>query len=498
MVLVAYAPSLGGGFLNWDDPWLVRDNPLLRRASLADLRAIWTDLRDPIRMALGAEYLPVRDTSLWFESHLHGLQPQLLRGANLLLYFVALLLLRTALLRAIGGWAAEAAIWIFALHPVHVESVAWIAARKDMLALFWIAASLALYASRSRARLLLPFLVALACFSKALAVATPVLLFAHDLIAQRRPSWRPLAASFAVAAAAALVHLHVGGIVGMAAPPVGGSRITSVATMGGVWLRYVQMLVAPTRLSVIYDVTPRQLSEPVTWLGWGLLLIWALWAIHGWRRDRPAPLAGLFWFAAPLLLVSHLFIPLQNLMADRYLLLPAMAPALLLTLLRRPIALGVATTAWISIALPGTIHRSALFADSVALWQDATAHTTTSPIPPYQLALAQTERGDLTSAIASYREALRRAPTGDEIGRRTTSNLAALLVEQGALAEAEQLLRTGFARWPDDPKLLNNLAEVVARQRRDPEARRLYEELLRRFPRYELGIRNYQRRYGAP
>src|SRR5205809_908914 len=100
-LLAVYGLSLGGGFLNYDDPWLIRDNPVLRDARPAALATIWTDLGERTRMALGAEYLPLRDMSLWIEARVHGLDPRALRVTNLLLYVAAALAMRAYLRRAL-------------------------------------------------------------------------------------------------------------------------------------------------------------------------------------------------------------------------------------------------------------------------------------------------------------------------------------------------------------------------------------------------------------
>src|SRR5437762_2011459 len=129
-VIAVYAASLRGGFLNYDDDWLIENNPVLRRSGA--LRAIWTDLGPDTRQQLGAEYLPVRDTLMWLEVRLVGVDPHALRVVSLLLYLAAVLLLR-AYLRAtlpragVPAAVAELAAFLFALHPVHVESVAWLA-----------------------------------------------------------------------------------------------------------------------------------------------------------------------------------------------------------------------------------------------------------------------------------------------------------------------------------------------------------------------------------
>ena len=165
VLVLAYLPSLGGAFLNYDDDWLVERNAVLGDSSPGALVKAWTDFDPQTRLALGAEYLPLRDTLAWLELRLFGKNAPPMRVLSLLLFLAGVLLLRRYLLHALGGGlAAEAAAWLFALHPVHAESVAWIAGQKDLLALLFVAAALLAYAGSSRRRaLLVPALVALAC-----------------------------------------------------------------------------------------------------------------------------------------------------------------------------------------------------------------------------------------------------------------------------------------------------------------------------------------------
>src|SRR5205085_8020311 len=122
---------------------------------------------------LGAEYLPVRDTLVWLELRLFGPSAFALRAVSLLLYLAAALLLRAYLRRAIPDAAvAETSAWLFALHPVHAESVAWLAGQKDLVALLLVAAALLVYA-KDRRLWAAPLLLLAAMFGKSVAVAAP-------------------------------------------------------------------------------------------------------------------------------------------------------------------------------------------------------------------------------------------------------------------------------------------------------------------------------------
>ncbi|HEX3726407.1 MAG TPA: hypothetical protein VHV08_09195 [Pirellulales bacterium] len=125
VVLVAcvYAPTLGNGFI-WDDDAYVEHNPTL--LSLAGLRDIW------LKPGAVPQYYPLVHTTFWMEHHLWGLDPFGYHLVNLLLHAVAVLLVWRLLVRLAvpGAWLAAA---IFAVHPVGVESVAWITERKNVL-----------------------------------------------------------------------------------------------------------------------------------------------------------------------------------------------------------------------------------------------------------------------------------------------------------------------------------------------------------------------------
>lgn len=506
-VVATYAVSLGGGFLNYDDPWLVAGNPILRLPAVEALPLIWGDFTEATRFTLGAEFLPVRDTVHWLEVGVAGWGPQALRTVNLLLYLAAGLLVRGYLIRALGaGLLAEAAALLFALHPVHAESVAWIAGRKDVLALFFVAAALWTYAGAWRGRaLLVPLLVLAACLSKAIALVTPVLLLMHDGWARRRPAWAALAGAAVAAGFAAAIHGRVGAVVGMIAAWPGGSRLATAATMGPVWIRYLGHSFWPVALSVAYDlgydVPVRGAASLVGWASYGLLAAFLTSAIIWWRRTGGRlPLLALGLFGVALLPTSQVVAPLQNVMADRYLVLAVLGPCLMVAAVLAGLRVSTrarlgAVFACAALFAGLTADRALAFADSVRLWSDTTAKSQ-APRAAYQLGLALNERGDLPGAASALRLAIGRAEPNDDIGRAARNNLASVLAAQGNLAHAEVVLRENVRLFPRDPKALNNLAEITARRGDHESARRLFEDLVNRFPHYRPGRQNLEKRYG--
>lgn len=491
LLVLVYLPSLTNQLLNWDDPWLITRNSIVRTTTLASLVRIFGDFSLEGRMILGAEYLPMRDLSLWLEMPLHGLSPRALRLTNLAYYIAACLAFRAYFARlGLSTLAAEVAALVFALHPVHVESAAWLAGRKDVLALLFVGLALRRYADARPRPLLVGLFLSLAYFSKSMSVVAPVLLLATDLWLRRRPQFRWFALYVLLTASALLVHGRVGSLVGMTAEPLGGSAGAAIASMGPVWLRYFWLALDPSALSIVQEVPVRGFDAP-SLAGWiaVLSLLGAALAL-ALRRQAFAPLAlVLFWFA-PLAPVSQVLVPLQNRMADRYLFLSVLALALLGALFienakrafgaRHATLLGALIGLWFAL---GSSMRSSLFGDSVDVFRDATRKTHLLATAPFQLGIALEERGDLAGAELSYRQAIDRG--SGEPSRRATNNLAKLYAGSGRSAEALAVLELGVRVFPGDPKMRMNRVRILARLGKLDQARAALAVLQRDFPGYD-------------
>ena len=135
LVVVVYWPTLDQGFI-WDDDGYVQNNLTLRRPE--GLRDIWLDL------GATPQYYPLVHTSFWVEYQLWGLEPRGYHAVNLSLHAAAAVLVWRLLSRLAvpGAWLAAA---VFALHPVHVETVAWVTERKNVLSMVFALASLLVY-----------------------------------------------------------------------------------------------------------------------------------------------------------------------------------------------------------------------------------------------------------------------------------------------------------------------------------------------------------------
>lgn len=222
LTLVAYIPAMSAGFI-WDDDAYVTDNTLLR--NVEGLGRIWVPRETP-------QYYPVVFTTFWIEYQLWGLYPAGYHIVNILLHVInALLVWRVC--RWIGIPGGDAAAWlvgaVFALHPVHVESVAWITERKNVLSgLFYLVAMLAYLrfdgaatAGRSQhdgnARRWPWYIAALSCFvlallSKTVTCSLPaalILIFLHQRKRLTLGRLLPLAPFFVIGACLAMLTVHL-------------------------------------------------------------------------------------------------------------------------------------------------------------------------------------------------------------------------------------------------------------------------------------------------
>jgi tetratricopeptide (TPR) repeat protein len=496
LVFVIYLPSIPGDLLMFDDPWLVEKNPVLKLPLGEALRAIFLDLGVSTRLSLGAEYLPLRDASYWIDGAL-GFGSAAMRAEQVFIYMAAVLLLRAALIRNLRARpVAELASLCFALHPVHVESVAWIAGRKDVLALLFIAAALYAYEARGAWRWAALPLLAAAHFSKSMSIIACGLLLAQDVLASRRPRWGELSACALVAALAFVVHRTVGARVSMVGGPLSGDHAAAWWTMGHVWLRYLEVLAWPPSLALMHEVPRQPTWDLASVLGWAAVIAGAALGGFSFRRGRPLALGAWLWMVVPLVPVSQVIVPLQNVMADRYLWLSVLGLGLVLGAAWQASRCGALAAALVlAVWLVGSAWRADLFGDGVALFERET-RLTRGAAAPHALAESYARRGDTANAERAYRLALERpcAPPGDA-NRFSSNGLARLLVHEGRPGEAEPILRAARVRFPGDADVAFNLVKVLYRLGRVDEARDLYAESSARFPAYGT---NAGGRRGAP
>lgn len=297
LVAISYYPTLDAEFL-WDDEIFV-DEPLIQQWS-----GIWDIWLSPREIREG-HYWPVVYSSFWLEHKLWGIEPAGFHAVNVLLHLANCLLVWSLMVRlnVKGAWAVAA---VFAVHPLHVDSVAWIIERKDLLsALFYLAAALVwmrfLDVRRPTLYCGALTLFGLALLSKSIAVTLPVaLLIWHAWRRGRadRADWLRLVPFFAVAILITAADLAF--YQSREPLDLGYSLIERALIAARALFFYVWKLLWPTELAVIYPHWHVDASDPVLWA----FLIGAaavpavLWALR--LRIGTGPLAGAAYFAVTL------------------------------------------------------------------------------------------------------------------------------------------------------------------------------------------------------
>ncbi|MBI4616849.1 MAG: hypothetical protein HY720_24765 [Planctomycetes bacterium] len=507
LLSAAYAPSLGGRFIEgWDDRWLVLENPHVQVLDLAGLSAAVDPTID--RSRLGWEYLPVRDFTVMIDHELWRANPVGHRLTSFLVHaatsFGVFLLLARILGRPLLFSAAGSVL--FALHPLATEPVAWIADRKDALALFFFVASLLALASarepgRSpggrRGRYAVSYLLAALCVlskSNAIALLVAIPLFlpllprletAGESAAARRGAWcgaAALAPFLALAVLAGLVHFLVfrsGEVVEGAAP------VSSLlATVPPASLRYLRVLLVPVGLSPHYrDPKPGALhGAALGILVAGLCAAGTLRIVSLRRRPGggPGPADSLA-FALLLALVSlaPALAPLARrsaYIADRYAYAATLGMALAgAVLLRRASggrpALGLALAA-VPAVLLGTLtyQRASVWSSEVLLWRDAAARDPNDPIARLNLGLVYQRLGLGKPAEGEFLACLDLDPENVKASHGLAVEL--LRRDDPDITRARRLLESALATDPRFHQAHATLAGLLLSEGNLPDAKR--------------------------
>jgi len=314
-----YSYTLSYGLLGYDDSIYYTQNPPLKEGRAEGLISLWSGV-------ILSDYTPVTQLTLWIDLALFGQQAWW--GARLhgIVWFVIGVLAVYALMRRISERHAFAVALLLAVHPVCVQSVVWLAERKQLVSFalaFW---SMERYvaartAEQTRAKIsagMAAFTLAVAAlFAKPHAVAIPVMLSTYELFIARdawlrRAAW--LAPFVVLTAAFTLWNLSIR--TDLARPFLGGSRLNAVLIDGGILLRYLQQTVFPAGLTLYYFVNE---SAPVS----TLLLAWAgvLAIVAASVALSPQPRVALFGWALAVAALSPALnlVPQLAPMTDHYL-----------------------------------------------------------------------------------------------------------------------------------------------------------------------------------
>jgi tetratricopeptide (TPR) repeat protein len=470
VTLAVYHPVTGFDYVNFDDGPYARDNPRVREG-LNPRGILWA-----FTGFEAANWHPLTWLSLMADVSLLGDGPGPHHALNLSLHLAASLLLLFLLTGLTGAvWPAFGTALLFAIHPLHVESVAWVAERKDVLSAFLFV--LVLLAWRAYLRrpgvgnhLAVAGLFSLGLMAKPMLVTLPLVLLLLDhwpLGRSRQTSWwrlawekAPLAALAALSSWITLRAQARGGTVSRLTDLPPPARVANALQSA---LAYVMDALWPAGLAPLYP-HPGPAVDPVaagSSVGVLAVISWAVWRARG---TRPHLLTGWLWYLGMLLPVIGLVQVGIQARADRYTYLPLIGLLLM----------GAWTAAWpgrrvhlraaaaVTVLALGMAARVqvAHWRDSITLFTHTLAVTRENVLAHNNLGSALMGAGDLPGAIREFRRVLDLNPGNVDV----RYNLALALERTGDPEGAEEQYRLVLLTRPDHARSHNNLGILSARR----------------------------------
>ncbi len=487
LTLLAYLPAVRAGFI-WNDSDYVTAPEL---QSLHGLGRIWTEV------GATEQYYPLLHSAFWVEHHLWGDAPIGYHLVNILLHAGAACLFGAVLkkLAVPGAWLAAL---LFALHPVCVESVAWVSEQKNTLSLVLYLAAALYYlrfdASRARRDYLAGFgwFVA-ALLAKTTTATLPAALLVVFWWRRGRIEWRrdvvPLLPWFVLGAVLGLFSAWVEKTyIGAEGSEFTLSVLERGLLAGRIAWFYFGKLLFPFYLIFIYPRWTIDAGVPWQWL-FPLGLVVAVTALWLWRDRARAPLAVLLLFVGalfPTLGFFNVFAFMFSYVADHWQYLPCLA------VLAGGATLLMRATRLIRVLLLGglgvlTWQQSRMYADMDTFYRTTLARNPACWMAHNNLASLLHEAGRDDEAMAHYEAALQAKPDSD----KAHTNLGVILRARHQLSAAIGHFEAALRLMPDEGVYQDNLAGALREAGRAREALPHHRATVRLLPNYAAGHNDY-------
>jgi len=498
ITLAIYSPVRDYGFINYDDPEYIGNNAHVRDG-LTSGGLVWA-----LTSGYASNWFPLTWLSHMLDCQLFGLQSGPHHLTNVALHAIGTLLLFGFLKRTTGArWRSAFVAFIFGLHPLHVESVAWVAERKDVLsALFWMLTFWA-YLRYTERRSVPKYLLVVLTFccglmSKPMAVTLPLVLLLLDVWPLRRFEAARSSAGLLIEKVPLFILSIAASVVTYLVQERGGSvspidQIPIAARIGNAlvsYLLYIAKLCWPSNLAVFYpfpESQPRLLGIP--WLGVlsGLTIVGlTALAVH-MILQRPYFAVGWLWYLVTLVPVIGLVqVGLQS-RADRYAYVPLIGISIVLAwgvheLFARmgwsqsalTILTVAACTAWSAM----TWVNLGFWRNSITLFEHAIEVTDGNYVAYNNLGTAMREEGRVAEAVSDFQTAAAIRPQAPDI----QENLGEALIAAGRAEEAEPHLLEALRLRPDFAKAHVDLASALIRRGRFDDAGSHYRMALQLQP----------------
>jgi tetratricopeptide (TPR) repeat protein len=500
-VILAYTPVWKAGFV-WDDEMILTANPCV--VGPLGLREIWA--------TSAADICPLTLTIFWAEHALWGLNPLPYHLVNVLMHGLsAVLLWRVLRCLCIRGAWLGAALW--ALHPVAVESVAWITEMKNTESGLFFLLSILFFVRWLRAKdfgartggrgsyALCLLFAALAMAAKSSTVILPVVLCLCGWWIEGRWHWRIVARTaplflMAIAASALSIWTQVSQLAIVTDPQWARTWPERLATAGNsVWF-YLGKLLWPHPLITIY---PRWHIDAGHWISYLPLLALIVILFIFWLRRRSGGAGSRACFFAfayfivallPTLGLIDTYIFQYSFVFDHFQYLASIGPlALAATALVQLSDFIITKKAWLQSALCAGVllilgiaswQRSWVYESEEALWTDTLAKNPDSWAAHHNLGLALFRKGQVDDAVAQYQKTLEINPNYV----LAHNNLGVTLLQKGRLDDAVTQYQKALEINPNYPELHDNLGNALFRKGQVDDAVAQYQKALEINPNY--------------
>ena len=477
--LIAFEPVRNNGFVNYDDDGYVTNNSHVK-GGITGKSVIWA-----FTAYHESNWHPLTWLSHMLDCQLFGLNPLWHHMTNLLFHIVNTLLLFLILKKMTGAiWCSGFVAAAFALHPLHVESVAWVAERKDVLSgFFWmltIAAYIRYVKRPAVGRYVLVFLVfGLGLMAKPMVITLPFVLLLLDywplnrmqqksedntglsikhLIVEKIPLFVLVAASGVITF---MAQQH-GGVVKRLDNLPASLRVSNALAS---YVGYIVKMIYPTDLSALYPLPGYRLK--IWYVIVCFIMLATITAVVIFKARKHYWKVGWLWYLGTLVPVIGLVqVGVQG-MADRYTYLPSIGIFIIIAWgaadivpkwRQRGRVLAILSTVVLVILILLTRAQVRHWQNNLTLFKHAIEATDRNYIMHNNYGSALVENGQLSDAVIHFREAVRINPkylvARDNIGQ--------VYLDQGRTTEAVRIFTELLRMKPNQPKVLDTLASILA------------------------------------